>query len=264
MEAVAYVAGERWSDRPQCASPVIAAFVRRWNDHLDPAQRQVLKTYIPRLVGSRGTAAEEVQREWMALDWLVHDLNPMWLRVAGLADLADVLVALPEIGERPAWVTWCQPTVATVAAAARVHRDNQRGAFVRAFQAGAAGQVWTAWSAGAVWAAGAAGATDTAWSVWAAEMPWSATVAGAIDEAESLDAPQAAWARWAAETVDAADAVDTIEATWAGHAAHAIGAVDAAQTTLVARFTERHAGTLARARLSSIDLLERMLALTAT
>jgi hypothetical protein len=34
MEAVAFVAGEPWSDSPTCASPVIAAFLRRWNDDL--------------------------------------------------------------------------------------------------------------------------------------------------------------------------------------------------------------------------------------
>ncbi len=28
MEAVAVVAGEKWSDHPQCASPVISAFLR--------------------------------------------------------------------------------------------------------------------------------------------------------------------------------------------------------------------------------------------
>lgn len=32
MEAVAYLAGEPWSDRPECASPVIGAFLRSWND----------------------------------------------------------------------------------------------------------------------------------------------------------------------------------------------------------------------------------------
>lgn len=32
MEAVAYVANEPWSDHPQCASPVISAFLRSYND----------------------------------------------------------------------------------------------------------------------------------------------------------------------------------------------------------------------------------------
>ncbi len=34
MEAVSYVAGEPWSDAPQCACPVITAFMVSWNDSL--------------------------------------------------------------------------------------------------------------------------------------------------------------------------------------------------------------------------------------
>src|SRR5690554_3909372 len=59
MEAVAFVAGEEWSDGPECASPVIGAFMRAWNDSLDDDDRQELKRYILRLVGSKGTAEQE-------------------------------------------------------------------------------------------------------------------------------------------------------------------------------------------------------------
>ncbi|HWC30714.1 MAG TPA: hypothetical protein VG845_11600, partial [Dehalococcoidia bacterium] len=52
MEAVAYVAGEPWSDSPECASPVLGAFLRSWNDTLDDETRQLLKPYVPRLVGT--------------------------------------------------------------------------------------------------------------------------------------------------------------------------------------------------------------------
>ena len=34
MEAVAWLAGEQWSDKPECACPVISAFVRNWNDSI--------------------------------------------------------------------------------------------------------------------------------------------------------------------------------------------------------------------------------------
>lgn len=66
MEAVAYVAGERWSDAPACASPVIGAFLRAWNDCLPDDDRQTLKRYIPRLVGSNGTAEQENARTCQA------------------------------------------------------------------------------------------------------------------------------------------------------------------------------------------------------
>jgi hypothetical protein len=97
MEAAAYLAGEPFSDHPECASPVIGAFLRNWNDALPDDDRQNLKQYIPRLVGSRGIAEQEERRSWMALDWLVRVQTPAWLRLAGLTDQADLLAGLAEV-----------------------------------------------------------------------------------------------------------------------------------------------------------------------
>ena len=97
MEAASLLAGEKWSDHPQCASPVIAAFLRSWNDTLPDTDRQALKRYIVPLVGSKGTPAQESARSWMACDWLVRTFTPAWLRLAGLTDDADALEALPEL-----------------------------------------------------------------------------------------------------------------------------------------------------------------------
>lgn len=100
LEAVAYVAVEPWTASPRCASPVLAAFLRVWNDHLDDDTRQTLKQYIPRLVGSTGTQAQEAERSWMAFDWLVRTYTPAWLRRAGLDDQADRLAGLAELRAR--------------------------------------------------------------------------------------------------------------------------------------------------------------------
>lgn len=97
MEAVSFFAGEPWSDRPQCASPVIGAFLRTWNDALPDDERQQLKQYIPLIVNTKGTAAQEEQRSWMALDWLVRVHTPAWLRLAGLTDQAKILERLSEV-----------------------------------------------------------------------------------------------------------------------------------------------------------------------
>ena len=97
MEAVAYVAGEAWSDHPQCASPVISEFMRSWNDTLpDEDRNRLLKPYVTRLVGTAASAEVEDRRAWMALDWLVRVHAPAWLRLAGLTDQADRLAGLPE------------------------------------------------------------------------------------------------------------------------------------------------------------------------
>ena len=56
MEAVAFVAGELWSDHPECACPVIGAFMRAWNDGLadDVERTTLLRPLVPKLVGTRG------------------------------------------------------------------------------------------------------------------------------------------------------------------------------------------------------------------
>src|SRR5690349_1288610 len=94
MEAVSYVAGEPWSDRPECASPVITSFLVSWNDSLSDDDRQMLKPYIPRLVGTRTSKQDEETRAWMLTDWLARECAPAWLRLAGLTGQAEALEAL--------------------------------------------------------------------------------------------------------------------------------------------------------------------------
>ena len=97
MEAVAFIAGEPWTDHPKCASRVIGAFMRSWNDDLDDDQRQMLKPYVLRLVGTAGTPDQEDRRAFMAADWAVRTYTPVFLRLAGLTDDADALERLPAI-----------------------------------------------------------------------------------------------------------------------------------------------------------------------
>src|SRR5207253_10784170 len=62
MEAVALVAGEPWSDHPECASRLLGAFLRSWDDTLPDDERQQLKQDVPRPVASRGTAQRDDAR----------------------------------------------------------------------------------------------------------------------------------------------------------------------------------------------------------
>src|SRR6266446_2787005 len=98
MEAVAYVAGESWSDHPECACPVISAFLRSWNDSLrsDQDRDRLLKPLIPKLVGTRNSTLEE-RRSLMAADWLVRVHTPAWLRLAGLTSQTESLEHLQQI-----------------------------------------------------------------------------------------------------------------------------------------------------------------------
>lgn len=99
MEAAAYIAGEPWSDHPQCVCPVIGAFMRAWNDALPDDERRtaLLLPLIPQTIGTRGSDALANRRATMAADWLVRVHTPAWLRPAGLTAHADTLAGLPEI-----------------------------------------------------------------------------------------------------------------------------------------------------------------------
>lgn len=98
LEAVAFVAGEPWSDAPKCASPVISAFLRSWNDALDDERRDtLLRPLIPKMIGTNGTNALEKRRSMMAADWFVRVHTSAWLKLAGLTVHAEALALLPEI-----------------------------------------------------------------------------------------------------------------------------------------------------------------------
>ena len=100
MEAVAYVAGEKHSDEPACACPVISDFLRSWNDGIpDDARRtELLSPFVWRLPGTKATPEIEQRRVEMCLDWLVRENAPMALElVPDLVQYAQSLRGLPEI-----------------------------------------------------------------------------------------------------------------------------------------------------------------------
>lgn len=51
MEMASFLAGERWSDHPQCTHPLLAAMAREINDRLGDRSRQDLVPLIPSVVG---------------------------------------------------------------------------------------------------------------------------------------------------------------------------------------------------------------------
>jgi hypothetical protein len=133
MEAVAFFANEPHSDHPACASEIISIFLRNWNDTLSDADRQILKLYIPKLLGTAGTPEVETVRSAMALDWLCRVQTPAWLRLAHLEEDAEAVEALAEITDtasaKAALPTlWDAARDAAWAAAADAARDAAGGA----------------------------------------------------------------------------------------------------------------------------------------
>jgi len=167
MEAVAFLAGEEWSDHPACASRIVATFLRSWNDVLPDDQRQELRQYIPRLVGSAGTPEQEERRSWMALDWLVRVQAPAWLRLAGLTEQADMLTGMAEVTPE---------TCPSIKAPLQAVRQDAAAAWDAAWDA-----AWAAARA-AAWDAARAAARDAA-----RDAAWDAARAAARELAPTVD-----------------------------------------------------------------------------
>ena len=100
LELLAYLAGEKHSAHPRCASDVLGAFVRPVNDWMTDKERQQLKPYVVRMFGTVGTRTQEQQRAFMLADWAIHFAAPMALRARGLTARADTLAALPAVSNK--------------------------------------------------------------------------------------------------------------------------------------------------------------------
>lgn len=70
VEFASLLAGEEFSDRPQCVCPVIAAFLRGWNDRAAYADRHRLWRYTRRIVGSRAGPRVTRERREACLEWI--------------------------------------------------------------------------------------------------------------------------------------------------------------------------------------------------
>lgn len=69
------MADEEFSDRPACVCPVIGAFLRGWNDRAAYADRQRLRPYALRIVGTREADAVTRARRELCLEWVGAELH---------------------------------------------------------------------------------------------------------------------------------------------------------------------------------------------
>lgn len=69
MELASMLAGERFSDRPRAVSPVIASFLRGYNDLVDDGRRQDLFRYASEAVGTAGSDFLELERLKRLVEW---------------------------------------------------------------------------------------------------------------------------------------------------------------------------------------------------
>ena len=73
-----------FSDEPRCVCPVIAAFLRTYNDQVDDARRQDLYAYAALVVDTRGDHARERRRANICLDWWLAASTPRRLQLRRL------------------------------------------------------------------------------------------------------------------------------------------------------------------------------------
>jgi len=99
IELASLLAGEEFSDRPRCVCPVIGAFLRAWNDRAAYADRQRLRPYAQRVIGSRAPAVVTRQRRDICLEWAGARLDGRLRRTASLLAMrarVAVFVGIPE------------------------------------------------------------------------------------------------------------------------------------------------------------------------
>jgi hypothetical protein len=75
VEYASLLAGERLSDHPDCVCPVIAAFLRCWNDRVSYVERQYLRPYAERIVGTADDRALSRRRQDLCLEHAGADLS---------------------------------------------------------------------------------------------------------------------------------------------------------------------------------------------
>jgi hypothetical protein len=144
MELTSMLAGEPFSDRPECVCPVIGAFLRAYNDSIDNRRRQDLYAYAAEAVVSRACSGVEQAQVDRLNEWTeqrrrlsrTRRLVPQWLHAvvfypasgelagtlaarsirrhtdethAAALGLLDELLRMPNGGDQP-------PTAAQVAA----------------------------------------------------------------------------------------------------------------------------------------------------
>ena len=90
MEMTSFLAGEPWTDMPECSSPVVARFCQVLNDNFDQPDRDRLQTYVPRLIGTASPVHDIERAEYLAWQ-AIRVFTQISLDRAGLKAEAETL-----------------------------------------------------------------------------------------------------------------------------------------------------------------------------
>jgi hypothetical protein len=91
MELASMLAGEPFSDAPRSVCPVIAAFLRRYNDAVDEARRAALYAFAAKAVGTRGSRRVRRARARRCREWHAAATGRRWcVRLISGPEAADL------------------------------------------------------------------------------------------------------------------------------------------------------------------------------
>jgi hypothetical protein len=121
VELASLLAGAPFSDHPRCVSPVIAAFLRGYNDTIDDRRRRDLYPLAAEIVDTVAEPAVEAARKQRCRDWVapLHRTRWTWRWATRLGDTAWIARA----GLRAAAAAERDPSGAAHAAALRFVRE---------------------------------------------------------------------------------------------------------------------------------------------
>jgi hypothetical protein len=88
MEWVAYLAGDSHNDRPVCVSPMLRSFCISFNDMLSDEDRQKLRPYLARTIGTAGDGLD-MERVRTINEWLIRKPIPVSLDLIGRREMAS-------------------------------------------------------------------------------------------------------------------------------------------------------------------------------
>ena len=141
LEAVAYVAGEPFGDRPQCVDTVLGAYGRAVNDFMTDNARQLLVPLIPKLIGTVGDHTLSLRRAMLICDGTIRQILPLAFEGIGLVDVASTLRNLAEVKDESS------ASAARSAASAAWSAARSAASAADSAADSAAGAAWSAASA---------------------------------------------------------------------------------------------------------------------
>jgi hypothetical protein len=100
MEAAAYIAGERWTEYPDCVAPQIVVILQSINDKMltDEDRHIYLKPLIERIIDTSDPSAQKSRkRDFICIDYAIRVFMPVIMDSAGLTEQSSLLRKLSKI-----------------------------------------------------------------------------------------------------------------------------------------------------------------------